>query len=550
MRSMSAGELREPSERAPGGRRAPGALARGALALAALAALAGAAGLARERGRDRAALARRGAGVGLETGPGSDLGRALAREADPGERRLALARAALTAAAGEPAGGARTLARLEGAAALAREALAALPASAEAPRLLAAARALERLARRDPRLLTEPGAWERPLEAARRRAPGGGPAERLLAAVYLETWPGLDGERRRRAAEALEAAFADPVFQRVAFERWLAVAGSLEAAARLLPDTPESWERLARAAAARGELAQASALGERTLAAHEVALDRALERAREVYGAARADAGLRAAVDDLLARLPPDARFVPQLERALAARPPGPGSPALARAAAAWLAWARPLCLVPGCPLPAAVFDRLAGTAGGALPPAEVAFALVAAGEGARAGQLARRAEALWSEDWAPYLLLEARRRLEADDAAGAREALALVHRSARRGLPFRALARRAGLEPDGAEAAGATRWEATDWEWESGVPRLALLPARSATALRVALARPLARATLVVAEWDGAGRPALALEPGATAIRVVAPIDARAHLLRLRVLAGEAPAIALTNLE
>jgi hypothetical protein len=529
---------------APTSWRAPG---RVALALAALAALALAAAEVTSRERDLAGLVRRGRALGLEAGPGTELGRALAREADAGERRLALARAALGAAARARTRAEADLApaRLAAARELAAEALALLPASAEAPRLLGVAVALDRRLGRDSRLLTEPGAWERPLELARARASGAEPAGLALAAVYLELWPGLSGERRERAAQALRTAFADPEFSRAAFARWLEVAGSIPRAGELLPDVPESWDRLARAALAAGDLGTAAGLHQRSRSALERELEAALERAIAA-GAQRGPA-----LDEALLAAPADRRFAPWLARALAARPPGPAGPALAAAASRWLAWARPLCLGPGCPLPPETLERLAGAAAGAAPYETIAFALLAAGDRAGAERLARRADALWSEGWAPYLLLTARRRLEAGDTPGAREALRLAHRSAFLRSPGRELARAAGAASAARETpTAAPGWQPSEWVWERGVPALTLEAGRDAAALRLAFTRPLARPTLLLVEWDGGALPALPLALGAVEARLPVEAGRGAHLLRLSLLAGEMPALGVTTLE
>jgi hypothetical protein len=529
------------------------------VAVLALAAALGAWLAVRARDADLGLLVRRAGELDLPLPAGGELARALAREADPGERRLVLARAALVAAT-SPAGGAPDvallLARLDAAAEFAREALVRLPASADAPRLLGVATALSRLAHRDPRLLTEPAAWERPLEVARERAPDAEATERALAAVYVEIWPGLAGERRRRAESVLRAAFEDPDFRRRAFDRWLEVAGSIDRAEELLPDDSDTWSRLERAAVREGDLTRAAALHERGRQALdnelEDQLEEALARARTATEG-RGDAEARAAIDRLLAAAPPDLRFAPWVERALARRPAGPGGPEIARAAERWLDWARPLCLVAGCPLSPAAFERLSGLAGAALPSETAAFAALAGGDRARAELLARRSDSLWSESWAPYLLLSARQRLEADDTAGARAALAEVQRPERRRLAWRRLARRAGMAPAGPEAETATAaesWQPTEWRYERGVPGLAFEAARPAAGLAIALTRPLPRPTLLVAEWDGRARAPLALAAGTRTLSLAGPVAPGAHLLRLTVLTGAAPEIGLTTLE
>ena len=554
------------AEPAGGGRFRPTAAAWTVAVLALVAAL-GALLLVHARDADLERLERRARALELALPAGGELARALAREADPGERRLVLARAALVAAT-SPSAAERaapdpelTRARLDAAAGLAREALALLPASAEAPRLLGVATALDELVRRDPRLLTDPDAWERPLAVAAERAPEDAATERALAAVYVEIWPGLGGERRRRAEKVLRRAFEDPDFRRRAFDRWLEVAGSIDRAEELLPDDSDTWSRLERAAVKRGELGRAAALDQRARRALEDELGEQLDAALAALRAqpdARGDAAARAAVDHLLAAAPPDLRYAGVVERALARRPAGPGSPELVRAAERWLAWARPLCVVTttGCPLSAAAFGRLSGLAGGALSSESAAFAALAGGDRARAELLARRSDSLWSESWAPYLMLAARQRLEAGDTAGARAALAQVERPEQRRLAWRRLAKRAGVagggsaSPAAVEATAAERWEPTEWRFERGVPELAFEAARPAAGLAVALAHPLPRPTLLVAEWDGRGRAPVTLAAGTATLRLAGPVAAGPHLLRLTVITGAAPEIGLTTLE
>src|SRR5690606_16251869 len=157
--------------------------------------------------------------------------------------------------------------------------------------------------------------------------------------------------------ERLRAAFESPTFLRLAFPRWLEVAGSLDAAAALLPDRPDAWKALVGAALARGDLSWAARRLGAARRALAVELGRRLEAARA--------AGDRRPLDEALAQVPPERTFAPLLEAALAARPPGPASPALAAAAARQLEHALPLCALGDCPLSGAALDRLAGLAGG-----------------------------------------------------------------------------------------------------------------------------------------------------------------------------------------
>ncbi|HSM15138.1 MAG TPA: hypothetical protein VLA66_13805, partial [Thermoanaerobaculia bacterium] len=425
-----------------------------------------------------------------------------------------------------------------------------LPASAEAPRLIGAALALDRLARRDQALLTGVADWERPLELARARAPSSAASERVLAAAYLEIWPGLDGDRRERATRVLRTAFEEPGFRQRAFDRWLALAGSIDAATALLPDLPDVWARLLRAAADGGDLERAAQLAVREQDALERSLGEQLERAEQLAGKPGGDLAARGEIDRLLELAPPDLRFAPLVGRALASRPAGPAGPSLARAARRWLVWARPLVLLGFEPLPPAALGRLAGAVGAGLPAEEAAWAALASGDRPRAELLARRSDALWSEAWAPYLVLDARARLAAGERSEARALLEQVHRNARRWPSWRQLARAAGLAPPPPAAREPAGWQPTHWQVEARVPRLAFELAAPARGLRLGLATPLAQPTLLVAELDGRSRRPIALEAGATEIRLPFPLEPGAHLLRISVRTGSAPALGVTTPE
>lgn len=496
------------------------------------------------RGRDLARLEARAAAVGLAVEDGGALDRALTSAEDPAERRLALARALLAAAVRpeNAAAAERTAERLAAAGELARAALDGQPASAEAAEIAGAALALEWLARRDQRLLTERERWRSWLDAAADRRPVSPSARAARAAAELEILPALAGDERAAAERRLAEAFAEPDFLRLAYPRWLELAGSVEAAARLLPDRAEAWALLQQSAIARGELESAGRLRERARASRRRELAAQLDAL-----AASARALPPRELDRALAELPLGLDFAPLVERAMTLRPAGPGGEELARAAARWIEWAEPLCLLGDCPLAAGALERLSGTHG--LAPELAGLAALAAGDEVRARRLARRAEAHWSESWGPFVLLEARRALDAGDAAAARERLGAAHRSARASLAGRRLARALGVD-GAATATAAARWEPSEWSWSRGRPSLALDAERPATAVEVGFDRPAARAALIAAEWDGRPLPAVPLEVGTGALRIDVAVAPGPHLLRLEVVAGELPAPGVTTLD
>lgn len=509
------------------------------LLAAAATVLAGAVG----RTRDLARLEATAAAAGLAIEPGGALDRALASAEDPAERRIELARALLAAAVRPECAAAaeRTGERLAAAGELARAALAGQPASAEAAEIAGAALALEWLAGRDQRLLSERERWRAWLDAAATRRPASPAARAARAAAELEILPALAGAERADAERRLADAFLEPGFLRRAYPRWLELAGSVEEAARLLPDRSDAGALLERSAIERGDLAAAGRLRDRVRAARRRELAADLDRL-----AASPRALAPGELDRRLAEVPLGLDFAPLVARALELRPAGPGGEALARAATRWIEWSAPLCLLGDCPLAGAAFERLSGAHG--LAPELAAFAALAAGDAIRATRLARRADSQWSEAWGPVVLLAARRDLDRGDAAAAREQLGRAHRSARTSLAGRRLARASGVDGS-APMTEASSWEPSAWSWTRGRPALALDAERAAAGLEIAFARAAPRAALVAAEWDGRALPAVVLDAGAASLRLDVAVEPGPHLLRLEAAAGELPPPAITTL-
>ncbi|MEO8198025.1 MAG: hypothetical protein ABI689_15010 [Thermoanaerobaculia bacterium] len=542
---MPALSLTPPDEATPAPGRASGSWRLAATLL--VAALAGLA-LTHHRGwlAEQRALAAQASAQGLAGPELADVTARMRREGDPTAARLALAARLFdleiaNTQPGTPASAERLLATRE----LARAALRAEPASWQAAMLLGATVSLERSRNRDPRIYSLARDWERPLLVAGELAPAEKQPRRLLAAAYLEVWPALTPEKRKKVEELLREAFLEPqTFERL-FVPWVAIAGSLERAATLLPDQPLTWKRLAATALERGSWSEYDALTARHRASLRATLERDLARAATAASGSGSELmrmqEARRSYSAVLAAAPVDAEFAPLVETALGLLPPGPAAEAQVRAAAAWLEWALPLCLVRDCPFAEGAMSRLASLAGSTLAGGEAAFAALAAGDRARADLLERRSDELWSEPWAPFLTFKARQLAAHKEIAAARAALLTVHRAFRVRLAWRTLAERigaAGVNPGPALARES--WEAADWWFDKGASRLDLLPSRRAAALTLEFAEPARAAALLEVQWDGRVLPPLAVAAGAAAVRLPLAVADEPHLLEIRVRAGD----------
>ena len=478
---------------------------------------------------------------------------AMRREADPANARLALAGALLDRELlnRDPTSPA-SFERLRTARDLARWALAGQPSNYEAAMIVGATTSLERSRARDTRLFSLATQWERPLNVAMALAPGAEAPRRLLAAAYLEGWAVLSPAKKTVAEGLLREAFRDPsTFERL-YAAWVEIAGSLERAATLLPDEPRSWRRLAETAFAKRAFLESIALTERHRRSLAAKLEADLARTEAADG-------------EILTTAPVDAAFAPLVERALGRRPPGAASQREANAAQVWFEWATPLCLTGACPFSGNSMARLASLAGALLAPEQIAFAALAAGDEAKADLLERRSESLWSEIWAPYFTLKAKRLVESGNLAGARAALQQAHRAFRVRSVWRALAEQTSVVANDGGATGkaaptlsdatfaaalmpAAResWEASDWWFDRGATRLDLVPARAAEALVLELAQPPAEGALLEVYWDGARLMPVWVPPGVTTVRVAPPapttgsaVTRELHLLEARALFG-----------
>lgn len=479
------------------------------------------------------------------------------REGDPARGRIVVARAALAAELdprrlegltpgeidAERQASARRLARV---AELAAVALAERPAAWDAAMILGAATYLGWSQRQDPRLFTAHRAWEAPLEAALELGPGKREPARFLAAAYLEVWPALSADKRRRAEALLAAAFKDRDTLRLLAGPWLEVAPDRRAALAPVPDEPEAWTHVADLLARRRDwegVAEVSARRRRALG-HRLAADLAAAEERLNNGD---PAGARGLFLGVASRAEPGLAHAELLRRAIERCPPGPVDAGTATILARHLDWVLDRCAVAACPLPPRTLGRLARLCRD-LPPEREALAALAAGDVERAERLERRAESQWSEAWAPYLVAKARRLAGHGRGDEAAAALARVHR-AWQGRPSYRLARlevaRAAADAAGeATAAGelerlaATAWPATAWTWRRGRAQLEVWTADDARGLEIAVDEAPAGGALVELSVDGSPAGSAAVAPGATAAFAV-PLPRGLHLLAFESLAG-----------
>jgi len=430
-----------------------------------------------------------------------------------------------------------------------------LPALSRAFSVYASALVQLRTRTADTRLFSQHREWELPLEHAIELDPADLFPKQTLAFMYLEVWPAIAPEKKPQVEEVLRAAFADEGTFNSLIGQWVSIAGSLDAAARLVPDRPWAWRAFTEQAAFRRDWPGYVRYQQRYRRAVAVDTDAAIAEA-EARIAIRNLGGARQLLDQTFSRLPLDAGSAQRVERILALRPAGPAGRNAADAAAAWLDWLEPLALLGHGPLSGDAVGRLAFLAAGDVPPEKAAFASLAAGDLGRAELFERRSDALWSERWAPYLTLKARLLLSRGDNAAARSTLEQAHRDFHPRLAWSVLAQSVGLPPP-RTAAGTLRargpassWSETDWFWKEGVARLELLPERQARGFRLELAQAPASGGALEIFWDGAPVGLEALPPASDGrLAFDLPVTPEPHLLQLRPLAGGIPATARVSL-
>ena len=473
------------------------------------------------------------------------------RDPDPVAARVALARSlfagalhptSLTGLPPQEAGAeARRIERQLGVAQqLAAAALARRPTSWEAALVLGGGRLQMAWRAGGDELYARPERWRQPLRHARRLAPGAAEPGRLLVTGTLASWHALSEAERSEGRALLARELRDPVSLRLLLPAWAAAAGSRRELVSVLPAAARTFELLQQVERAERDWTGVCAARERwrrhLLAELETRLARA-ERRLSVGDRA----GARLDLLEVLAAAPLERQFAPLAVRALGSLPAGPVSPHQGKALTAWLRWALPLWTLRQEPLPPATIDRLAGLTS-ELDEAEVALAALAAGHLDKAELWERRADRMWSEEWAAYATAKAEALLDRGQRDQAAATLAEVHRSYRDRWAYRSALERlaAGRDERAPRPAGGRHaWPAVAWRYERGDAFLEAVAAEPAPALAVAVDVAPRTGTAIELTWDGATLGCVPAAAGAV-VRLPVKVTAAAHLLGVRDLGGE----------
>jgi hypothetical protein len=430
--------------------------------------------------------------------------------------------------------------RLRLAAELASRTLAARPASWESAMLLGGARMLAAWRSGDADFYARPDRWRAPLVRAEELAPGSPEPRRLLVTGYLATWQALSAAERAEGRRLVREAFRDRETLSRLLPGWAMVAGSRDELEAVLPAEPGPYDLLQQAAAGRGDWAGYCAARERWLPLTIAALQAHLAEAQR-----RLDAGdISGGRDDLVTTLAgarPDRRTAAIFAAVIERLPPGQLGSATG-VLSAWLDWALPLWQLGGEPLPPEVMARLASLSPD-LPPAQAATAALAGGDLERAATWERRADRLWSEEWAPYATAKAEALLARGDIDEASAALADVHRAYQgRWAYLRARERLAGARSAGLvarpESLAATLWGPEQWLYRGSEAAVELVAARPATAVAVHVDVAPDVGAVVELGWDGLGAGCFPVRAG-TVLRLPVGVASGPHRLSWRTLAG-----------
>jgi hypothetical protein len=453
----------------------------------------------------------------------------LARAGDPLALELVAVRRLFEEALRGSGERARPIAQLELAAELAARAVARQPLQGEALAAQGATIYLLRSTLRDPRLLTEPEAWEVPLERARSLAPARADAQRFLAVAYLELWRFLPETKKRHARQLVARALEEPYYFERIVKPWLTVAGTVEDALAPMPEDPAAWEKLLYFLGQRFDWSGLARAHEAWFALLDRRAQAALGRA-EVALAAGQPAAARAEIPRLLPELPVDGRFAATLGRALTLLPAGPVEGTAADELGPWLDWELERCLQGRCVLPAPALSRL-GFAAAARDEASAAAAALATGDLAEAERLERRSIALEPGRWARYQLLRARALARRGDLAGARTALARVPAEPALELATawteQAVERRPSVRRQ-------TAWQRLERRTSTGI-----LLDRPAAGLAIAWGSLPADGATVELVIDGERTAVAAVEPGAGSWRVRRALAPGPHTIEVRTLSS-----------
>jgi hypothetical protein len=430
--------------------------------------------------------------------------------------------------------------RLRFAAELASRTLAARPASWDSAMMLGGARMLAAWRSGDVDLYARPARWRAPLEHAEELAPGSPEPRRLLVTGYLATWQALSAAERGEGRRLVREAFRDRETLGQLLPAWAAVAGGRDELEAVLPAEPGPYDQLQQAAASRGDWAGFCAARERWLPLTIAALQARLAEAERRLDAGDVSGG-RSELVATLAGTPPDRRTAAIFAAAIEHLPPGQLGSATG-ALSAWLDWALPLWLLGGEPLPPEVMARLASLSPD-LPPAQAATAALAGGDLDRAGTWERRADRLWSEEWAPYATAKSEALLARGDVDEAAATLADVHRSYQGRWPYlRARERLAGARSEGLaarpESLAATLWGPEQWLYRGSEAAVELVAPHPATAVAVHVDVAPDAGAVVELGWDGLGAGCFPVRAG-TVLRLPVAVASGPHRLSWRTLAG-----------
>jgi hypothetical protein len=459
----------------------------------------------------------------------SSVAQELARAGDPLALELVAVRRLFEGALRASGERARPIAQLELAAELAARAVARQPLQGEALAAQGATIYLLRSTLRDPRLLTEPQAWEEPLERARTLAPARADAQRFLAVAYLELWRFLPESKKRHARQLVARALEEPYYFERIVKPWLTVAGTVEDALAPMPEDPAAWEKLLYFLGQRFDWSGLARAHEGHFTLLERRAGAVLARAEAALAAGRPSV-TRTEILGLVPELPVDGRFAALLGRALTLLPAGPLEGAAADALAPWLDWELERCLAGRCALPPPALSRL-GFAAAARDEASAAAAALAAGDLAQAEQLERRSVALEPARWARYRLLLARALAQRGDLAGARAALARV--------PVAPSLELATTWAEQAIERRPSQRHQTAWQRHERRAQVGLVLDRPATGLEIAWASLPADGATVELVVDGERAAVAAVEPGERAWRVRRALTAGPHTIEVRTLSS-----------